>query len=281
MSQTNPLKKFFRQPAIYIKLPSDGNFYPPGTLDMPPNRELPVYPMTAIDEITYRTADALFNGSAVVNVIQSCVPNIKDAWQIPAVDLDTLLTAIRIASYGHEMEFESVCPNCEHENAFGLDLRTILDSIKGPDYGANLENGDIKIYFRPLTYQQTNANSMEQFADQKLLEALGSSDLPEDEKVRQLSIAFSKLSEMTVNALAQSISLIQAGGEMVVEPEFIQEFVKNCDRELFNKMRDHIVQLRSDAELKPLKIKCQNPECQKEYETPFTLDVANFFGFAS
>ena len=48
---TNPLKQYFRRPAIYIKLPSEGKYYPEGTIDLPDNKELPVYPMTAIDEI--------------------------------------------------------------------------------------------------------------------------------------------------------------------------------------------------------------------------------------
>jgi hypothetical protein len=55
----NPLKAFFRQPAIYLKLPSDGAYWPEDAIEFPANRELPVYPMTAVDEITYRTPDAL------------------------------------------------------------------------------------------------------------------------------------------------------------------------------------------------------------------------------
>ena len=141
--QNNPLRKYFRQPAIYIKLPSDGNFYEPGSIDMPPNRELPVFPMTAMDEITYRTADALFNGSAITNVIQSCVPNIINAWKLPSIDLDTILIGIRIASFGHEMEFESACPHCEHENSFGLDLRVVMDNIRKPNYSQSIKHVDI------------------------------------------------------------------------------------------------------------------------------------------
>ena len=33
--QTNPLSKYFRQPKIYLRLPSKGKFYPPGVIDMP------------------------------------------------------------------------------------------------------------------------------------------------------------------------------------------------------------------------------------------------------
>jgi hypothetical protein len=71
------------------------------------------------------------------------------------------------------------------------------------------------------------------------------------------------------------------GNDMVVEPEFIQEFVKNCSRDVFQKIRDHIVSLKDQSELKPIKITCQNHECTKQYDTPFTLDVANFFVSAS
>ena len=106
---TNPLRKYFRQPSIHLRLPSGGKFYPPGTLDLPPNGEIPILPMTAVDEITTRTPDALFNGSAVVDIMHSCVPNIGDPWSIPAVDFNALLAAVRLASYGHEMEVSTTC----------------------------------------------------------------------------------------------------------------------------------------------------------------------------
>ena len=82
--QNNPLAKHFRQPQLYIQLPSKGKYYPPGTLEMPVTKELPVYPMTAKDELSFMTPDALLNGQGTVDVIQSCIPNIKDAWAMPA-----------------------------------------------------------------------------------------------------------------------------------------------------------------------------------------------------
>ena len=109
----NPLKQYFRQPAIYMRLPTGGKYWAEGTIDMPQNGEIPVYPMTAIDEITYRTPDALFNGQAVASVIQSCIPNVKNAWAAPAPDINSMLVAIRLASYGHELEIASTCPSCD------------------------------------------------------------------------------------------------------------------------------------------------------------------------
>jgi hypothetical protein len=277
----NPLKRFFRQPAIYIKLPSGGQHWAPGSLEMPQNGELAVYPMTAMDEITYRTADALFNGQAVVSVVQSCVPAIKNAWHIPSMDLDTILVGIRIASYGHEMQFDSDCPHCQQENTFGLDLRTIMDGIRAPDYTQTIRAGDLELYFKPLDYEQINRNAMVQFEDQKLLEMLPRAEMAEEEKVQRLTAAFLKLTDMTMGALSQSIAMIRADTEVVTDADHIEEFVKNCDRDVFERIRNHIVDIREQSELKPLKIRCQNPECQKEYETPFTLDVSNFFASAS
>jgi hypothetical protein len=134
MLPNNPLTQYFRQPAIHIRLPSQGKFYPQGTLAMPPNGELPVLPMTSVDEITYRTPDALFNGSATVSVIQSCIPAIRDPWNMPSTDMDAVLVAIRIASYGHGMDISTTCPACEEAEDVTVDLRRVNDSLSVGNY---------------------------------------------------------------------------------------------------------------------------------------------------
>lgn len=275
MSTSNPLQRYFRQPAIYIKLPSEGNYYEEGALDMPPNGELPVYPMTALDEITYRTADALFNGNAIASVIESCVPNIKNAWAVPGIDLDTLLISIRIASYGHEMELTSNCPECTNENTYGLDLRTVLEQIESPNYAETVLVGDIEVYFKPISYQQQNENSMLQFEDQKLIESVSDADIPEAEKIRLVNAAFVKLGQLTLDSIAQSIYMIRAGDDMVTDPNHIEDFIKNCERTVFSKIRDRLAYLRENYKLQPVNVKCQ--ECDHIYTTPFTMDVSNFF----
>lgn len=277
---SNPLSQYFRQPAIYIQLPSNGEFYPDGTLIMPENNELPVLPMTAIDEITYRTPDALFNGSAVVNVIQSCVPNIKNAWAVPSTDVDTILVGIRIASYGHDMEVNTVCPKCNHEEMLNLDLRTAIDQMTRPDYKTPAHYGDLEIYFRPMTYKTLNQNNQLQFEEQKLLQSLAQNEnaTPEAQS-QQLSDILRKITNMTVSAIAQSIGAIKTPDALVSDVQSIAEFLQNCDRKVFNSIRDKVIELKNKAELKPLHINC--PECSHEYEQPFTLDMTSFFGPAS
>jgi transcription initiation factor IIE alpha subunit len=275
----NPLKQYFRQPAIYVRLPSQGKFYPPGAVNMPPTSELPVYPMTAIDEITYRTPDALFNGQATVNVLQSCVPDIKDVWSTPAMDIDTLLIAIRIASYGHDMDFGTKCPKCGHECEHTVDLRGVLDRMKTPDYNKSLKSGDVEIFFRPMTYKNINDNNALQYENQKLLQMLPDSEIPDTDKMSALGAALKRITDITVKALAQSIAVIKTPQALVSESEYIDEFLKNCDRELFTRIRDLIIELKEQAEMPPMSLIC--PECTNKYEQAVTLDMSSFFVPAS
>ena len=107
---SNPLETYFRQPAIYITLPSKGEYYPPDTLTFNENKEIAVYPMTAKDEIVMKTPDALLTGQSTVDVIQSCIPAIKDAWQMPSIDCDAALMTIRMATYGNKMTVPITVP---------------------------------------------------------------------------------------------------------------------------------------------------------------------------
>jgi hypothetical protein len=275
----NPLSQYFRQPSIYVKLPSGGQHYADGAIDMPANGELPVYPMTAIDEITYRTPDALFNGNAVTNVIKSCVPAIRDPWAIPAMDVDSILVAIRIASYGHNMEMSTTCPHCENEADYGLDLRTILEQIKTPDYSKPIIAGDLQIFFKPMTYKHLNDNNQKQFEEQKLLQVLPDSDMPDTDKMTAMSAALVKITHITIDALSQSVAAVKTPDGLVSEPEFIEEMLKNCDRRLFAQIRDHIINVKSQAEIQPIKLKCS--ACEKEYQQAVTLDMTSFFEDAS
>lgn len=284
MSTHNPLKQYFRQPGIYVKLPSSGNFYPPGVLEMTANGEFPVFPMTARDEITYRTPDALFNGQAVVEVIQSCVPNIKNAWYLPSIDLDNILVAIRIASYGHNMEFTSQCPACNNEEDRQLDLRTVIDVLRAPDYSKGIHSGDLEIYFKPMTYKNLTDNNRSQYEEQRLLQQLPdfvTADDIELERAKTVKYgeALKKMTDLTIKALAQSIAVIKTPQAQVTEPEFILDFLNNCDRKLFNRISEHIINLKSASEIQPLKIECS--ECKHQYDQPITLNMTNFFADAS
>jgi hypothetical protein len=278
-TSNNPLRQFFRQPAIYLTLPSKGQYWPPGALVMPENGELPVYPMTAIDEISYRTPDALFNGQALINVVQSCVPAIKDAGKIPSTDLNALLVAIRIASYGHGMDISSTCPECNNEDDFSTDLRTILDNIGRPDYIKTVDLGDLQIIFKPSSYEESNKSAMEQFERQKYLQQTLQTELSEDERNRILAETLQQITELTMNLIVKSVAAIQVPGAVVTDAEQIKEFLQESDRNVFRQIRDHVIELTQQSQIKPLDIECT--ECHHKYQQEINMDMTSFFDAAS
>ena len=53
VENTNPLNKYYRQPAIYITLPSKGKYYTAESFRPTETGDIPVLPMTAKDEMAF------------------------------------------------------------------------------------------------------------------------------------------------------------------------------------------------------------------------------------
>lgn len=275
MINQNPLKQYFRRPAVYVRLPSNGKYYAPGVVNIPENGELPVYPMTAIDDITLRTPDALFNGTAMAEVMRSCIPDIIDPWAINNIDLDAILIAIRSASGDSNLEIESTCPACKEGSTYGVDLIAILSQLKSADYITELQINDLKIKFRPLNYKEMNQASVGQFETQRAFAML---EQIQDEGERNLKSkeALQNVTELTMRLLSNAIEYVSTPTIQVTEKEYILDFLRNCDKTAYTNIRDHLSSLRSSTEIKPLKIKCVH--CEHNYDQPFTLNTSDFFG---
>lgn len=270
----NPLKQYFRRPSIYIRLPSNGRYYSSGVLERAEGGELAVYPMTAVDEITSRTPDALFNGHAVADIISSCIPSIKDPWSINTIDLDTILMAIRVASSGEEMDMTSTCPKCRADGKFGLNLVELMASQRDVDYSETLKVRGLEVKFRPLTYRQRNKNMLNQYEIQKIL-VLIEEMADEEARKQKTDEALNRLNDILVDAYTDTIESITTPETTVVEPEYIREFLQNCDRQTSNAIKEYSTALGEKNKLKPFNIKCS--ECGHEYEQPLVLNITDFF----
>lgn len=271
---TNPLKQYFRRPAIYLKLPSEGKYYPEGSIDLPDNKEIPIYPMTAIDEITSKTPDALFNGIAVTEIIKSCAPNIKDPWMIPAVDMDAILIAIRVATNGNTLEVESACPSCKEEASYNINLVGLLSNLK-TDYNDVVKVNELIIKFNPLTYKKVNDINLSQFEIEKTIRNL-ENITDEDQRLQISSQTMKRLNELSIELITETIDSIATPTAIVAEKEYINDFLRNCDKNTFDLLKNTAIKLRESSQLKPLQVKCIH--CQYEYDQSLTLNVTDFFG---
>ena len=279
---SNPLNKYFRQSALYVALPSGTN-YPPHVVAQSQTGELGVMPMTAKDEIRFKTPDALMNGQGVVDVIQSCCPDIKDAWQIKSYDLDTILIAIRIATYGETMDMSFTVPGANETVNHSVNLPALLEQIKSTEIKSEIVLDDgLKIAVRPLTYKDMTTASLQTFQQQKMYAAVQESELSDDEKSKRFNDAFKKLTDLNAGILLKNMHTItMADGTEVSDPAQIKEFVENANAKLIKEIETKIMELRSQGAVKPLKLKATEEQIKKgapaTYEVPVSFDNANFF----
>lgn len=275
--KSNPLSAFFRQPKIYISLPSKGEFYPPGSLEPTENNEYPVFAMTARDELLFKTPDALMNGAATVEVIKSCIPNIKDPWKMPSIDVDAALCAIRIATSSEEMSIDTTCPKCNAANDRVIDLRLLLDNFNQLKFSKTVEIGsDLLINLKPMTYDQMTKTAIKAFEHQRIFQIINDESIPEPEKVRMFQESFIKLTDITFEVVANCIESIESTAGNTNDIDHIREFLRNCDKNVFTSINETIDSSKEKSTVPTLDTACDS--CGHEYKIELTLDQADFFG---
>lgn len=281
--QQNPLAAFMRQPKIFIRLPSNGEFWPEGSLHISETNEYPVYSMTAQDELMLKIPDALMNGQAVVDVIQHCMPNIKNAWAVPNIDMDVILIAIRIATYGEKLTTPLTIGETEME--YTVDLRSVLDSLNSQiSWVSHVPvNEDLTVFVRPINYKQVTEMANQSFETQKIMQIANDDKMPEEEKIAIFKDSFSKLSKVTVGLIAASIYKIDSSNGSTENPQFIKEFIDNADKEIFTKIQQHIEALKENNAIKPIIVPVTDELREQGYtgetiEIPLTFDASAFFG---
>ena len=275
----NPLSSFYRQPKIYVRLPSKGKFYEPGSLDLSENGEYPVYAMTAKDELLFKTPDALLNGTSTVELIKSCIPAILNPWVMPNIDLDFALIAIRIATYGDKMDVGTNCPHCDAENSYDMDLTAWLDIFNNFIYNTDIAVDPLTVHVRPYTYKEVTKTALKSMEQQRIFQVINDDTLSDEIKLEKFGASFLKLTELTVDVIADCITAIDAPDGSVSDKAMIKEFIANCSKDIFQKIQDHVVQMKELIEFKAQDVTCG--ECSKPFSLPVTMDQSNFFAVKS
>jgi hypothetical protein len=270
----NPLQKYFRQPKLFISLPSKGLFYKPDSIDGDYSN-VPIFAMTGMDEIIMKTPDALFSGEATVKLIESCCPYIKDAKKVPSLDIDAILVAIRIATFGQTMTVSSSCKNCGTENDFEIDLSNVLDHYSDKVYENQLTLDDLVITMRPLDYEEMSKFNIENFKLQKMLSQLNQEGLTEEEKQKHLDNIYNKLAEIQLEVFLTSIESVQTPDATVTEKEFIKEWLANSNKEVYQQVKDRLEKNKESWSMPKHAVKCV--ECGTEDLIEVALDQSSFF----
>lgn len=280
-NSNNPLSKYFRRAELYLPLPSGGKFWEEGSIEMPPNEEIAVLSMSGADDLAMKNADGLMNGSTTVEIIQSCCPSIKNAWKTPNIDIDSIMIAIRIATYGSTMDFEGKCSKCGEVSSYGIDLRWVLENISLPNFEQPIEIDDgVFAYLKPDTFDRINKNRIEAFQQQRSIKAITESNANEEDKIEQIRRDLINLTKLTAEKIASQIDkIVTSDGVNVNEKVYIQEFVENANKNVYENLLNGIKAVNAQYKLPTTKTKC--PECGNEETRSFNFEPASFFGKGS
>lgn len=269
----NPLQKYYRQPKVYLSLPSKGKWYPENTIEGDPEN-LPVFGMTAMDEILFKTPDALFSGEATKSVIKSCIPGIKEPGYVPQIDIDSILIAIRIATYGQNLNTTYKCTSCNEENTAAMDLTGALDYYSGLNYHNIVYLDPLKITLRPYTYDEWTQVQMQTYELQRhLLQTSG--DMDEEVRKKHLDEMFKKISRFQLESYKRQVFTVEADDNVVSDQNQILDWINNSDAVFFEKIQNHLIEQQKIWALQDQMSECV--ECGHNNSVTINLDQSDFF----
>lgn len=273
---TQPDKIHGFHPELYVQIPAE--LATAGILTDIHSGDLPVYGMTVLDTINLRTADALFNGTAVAQLIENCVPNIKNAWLLPFSSINYLLTAIDIATSGHTTEISLQCPECKEENNYDIPLSDMLDKIQTSAIEPlqfDMDGSSVHFKFKSLIYKFYNEFNLNFFRNQKTYEQLKLSDKDTDDQEIMLKKIVDDINHNNFFWLAHNTQEIYLDGNLIAEDyESIYDILKDLDRQSYKQVESHLKTYMKN--LTPdVAVECR--DCSHQFQTSFSLDYCNSF----
>lgn len=259
MSRTNPLQNFFRKPKLSVLLPSRGRWYPKNTLTKP---TVDIYPMTAADDLRFKTNEVLLNASAVTELIQSCVPDITDPEQMPVLDLDVILLAIRQASYSSTIKASVNVPNTALTLTLDLDIQNLIENFANAAelwdeklILINEQDERLTVILRPVTLKSMFSATRSLIRQQQATAEITMSSRQADEKIAELDDQMKSLSSVSINMVADSISeILTQDGFSIKNAGEIRQFLNQLDLAYFRAIQKHIEDQKALISFKPIQI---------------------------
>lgn len=281
----NPLAQYYRKPGTYIELPSGGRYYKL-TPKLSDTNELAVYPMTAKDELALKNPDALLNGEALKQVIASVCPDIRDVSEIPAPDIDAILVAMRMTSYGDDMEID-VMHGCEASEGKSqrvtVGLGSVLSTLKAiPEaMGTVTLANQVVVQLRPYTLEAQSRLLRVQFNTMRSLQgAEANENSTIEQKADIANRGYDQLVVLSQDILAASIiSVTLPDGNEVTNFTHIHEWIKNLDRASNERLDEEIKAFGKFGITRTLEITCDH--CKNKFTTDMLFDPTSFFNVGS
>lgn len=306
----NPLQKYIQQPQLYVSLASNSAL-DKDIVHATLTGEVPVRAMTSRDEVITRNPEALLSGDAIEKIINSCVPEIKNVRELPMIDIEILLLAIKKATYGDRMKVTSKCPKCSTEVTKTVLIHELLDSItKLPEINfvdLSIANDSITVMLKPYTFTHCNQLSMNEFESKKRMAYLQSifhaenSGASYKEKLKyvqeieaitktEMETIFDDMAKLSIELLCGSIIQINMktgdGDNHVIVPvtdkSHIREFIMNLDASNHKILRTKLEEMNNFGVDKKVSYICSGDKethtCDNIWDGEVYSNPSSFFG---
>lgn len=281
--QENTIQKTFRKTELYTSLPSGGQYWPPGTIDLDnPTKEIGIMPMTMLDEINMRTPDSLMNGQSIVSMIHSCCPQIKDAWQAPLLDIETILVGIRIATYGPQLDVSVRVPVVNETHDFTIDISEAINNLKPGTFAPNhtLTNGT-QITIKPMTYKTMSETNIKNYEQARLATNLRNTDATEAQKMEEITKSFKNITNLTVKNMADQIAKVTIDTDVLSTPQEVYQYITNIPAPIAQEIKAVVTKQNGIGTMQPITVQVPKELIEKGAPETITqslvLDQANFF----
>jgi hypothetical protein len=284
----NPLQGYLRVPKLYILLPSGGKFSNIESIsDI--SDELPIYPLTSMDETLLRNPDALLNGESLAGVITSCT-GIKDAYELTANDVDVILLAIRYATYGNDLEVTTPCPGCTNTVNHTVQIEPVLETIEVLEdhYDVTLDNG-LHCFLKPYTFRDSQKAALSAFRETSELNNLINAEADDMSKLLTFNKSFQAMADLNIEILSNAIIKViipQAEDAdddqeevIVTNHKHILEWVKGISKQHADVIIEELNKINQLGIQRDVDATCE--DCNHEFKLTIEFNPSNFFDLVS
>jgi hypothetical protein len=177
-------------------------------------------------------------------------------------------------------------PNTDLERDFTMNLQQMYDNIMNIDYQDTFTIPGFTVKIRPLSYKSMTSQMVKAFEQQRIFSIVNDNTINDVEKMDKFQESFSKLTDLNIAVVIESIVSIQPDGEDVVtNPIHLEEFIKQVEAKVYNDITAHITAQREKFQQPPITVEATKEEIEagapKTFEIPVTFDQSNFFGSGS
>lgn len=290
---TNPLLEELEVivPTVSVALPTLGRWYHEDVFEegVDPT-DLEVKAIGIVAEQRYRDPYLLASGKALPYLIHQVCPSIIKPEELCDMDVEVILIATRLVSYGEEMMVPHKCAKeeCDEENQIPLNLTEFIMRYSPmedvSEYEMTLMPMQHKVYLRPMPYRTSinviKRSFMSEVKSEEFTGATPERLILEPELADSYASMLEDATLANIDAIEASIFCVETrSGKKVYASESIREWLETipgkCVEEIGARMRDLSNRLR---DIPLVKYKCG--ACGHENKFVLQMDPQRLFSSA-